>query len=412
MNSTTCPISNTLFGKKVASEFVTVDHTVDILTSISEASQSFWDNIVPEGHVFLSYEYLHAFEASVSDNVGFRYLVFRERGHAVGVAAFQIIHFDAGNVAVAEDAEQQSFMRKLIAKVIKPISFRLLVSGNAFMTGEYGLYFKDGALNADRAEWLHHGIDQIVAAEQARGESLSGVLIKDYYLDKTTQLERFKQAGYLEFQVQPNMIVDIDSEWGDFDGYLQAMTSKYRTRVKRAIKDLNGIDVRPLNEATVKQYMDRIESLYDQVIDNSHFKLAKFDIGHLKPMKATLGDTCHIDGFFKGDELIGFISYLIRSNGELVAGMTGFDREEQQQHDIYLNILLQLVRRGIEQKAERVVLGRTAMEIKSSIGAKPHDMVDYVRHCNSLMNAIIKPIIKLFSSTEEWKQRTPFKADR
>jgi hypothetical protein len=89
--------------------------------------------------------------------------------------------------------------------------------------------------------------------------------------------------------------------------------------------------------------------------------------------------------------------------------MMGMDRDAQKQYDLYLNVLLLVARRGIEHGAKQSVFGRTAMEIKSSVGAKPHEMYLYTRHVSGWKNRIIMPMVKLLSRNEPWKQRNPFK---
>lgn len=408
-----CPVINSLSLNKhcSAAGVGAMDRTVDIFYSISEVPADVWDSIVPESKTLLGRNYLQAFEQSVSQNVEFRYIVFRHRGYAEGVAAFQIIQFDATNVDASADGVVKGFKERMLAHIVRPLSFRMLISGNTFMTGCYGMYFRDGEMNAARVDWLQEGIERIQQAERTQGTPLSGVVVKDFFLDDAKEMSPFKDTGCLEFKAQPNMIVNIRPEWENFDGYLQAMSSKYRTRIKRALKDLKGVEVQKLDLAYLQNNMERIEDLYAQIIDSSSFKLATFDIKHLVPMKAQFGEAFEVDGFFKDGKLIGFMSFHISETKEMIAGMLGIDRGEQRPHDLYLNMLVHYVRRGIELGCQRILMGRTAMEIKSSIGAEPYDMVVYMKHFSPIKNAILKPIVSTIGARQEeqWTQRHPFK---
>lgn len=407
-----CPVNNALsLSKRFCAEVVgAMDRTVDIFYSINEVPADTWDGIVPESKTLLGRHYLQAFEQSVSNNVEFRYIIFRYRGYAEGVAAFQIIQFDATNVDASPEGIVKGFKERMLAHLVRPLSFRMLISGNTFMTGCYGMHFRDGEMNAARVEWLHEGIERIQQAERTQGTPLSGVVVKDFFLEDAKEMSPFKDMGCLEFKAQPNMIVNIQPEWKDFDGYLAAMTSKYRTRIKRALKDLKGLEVKKLDLEYITEHMPRIVDLYAQVIDTSSFKLATFDIKHLIPMKAQFGDAFEVDGFFKDGKLIGFMSFHVTETNEMIAGMLGIDRDEQRPHDLYLNMLVHYIKRGIERNCTRILMGRTAMEIKSSIGAEPYDMVVYMKHFSPIKNAILKPIVSILGARQEqWTQRHPFK---
>jgi hypothetical protein len=63
---------------------------------------------------------------------------------------------------------------------------------------------------------------------------------------------------------------------------------------------------------------------------------------------------------------------------------------------------------GISNKFNTVVYARTAMEIKSSVGAKPEGMVIYLKHTNGVINAILKQVFGLMNPKQNWEERHPF----
>ncbi|MEZ4793291.1 MAG: hypothetical protein R2783_07475 [Gelidibacter sp.] len=87
----------------------------------------------------------------------------------------------------------------------------------------------------------------------------------------------------------------------------------------------------------------------------------------------------------------------------------GYDQAHQYQHQMYLNMLYDMLDFAIEHKFASIVYARTAMEIKSSIGAKPQKMNVYLKHTNSFMNASLKQIFKLMDPSRQWEERHPFK---
>jgi hypothetical protein len=71
-------------------------------------------------------------------------------------------------------------------------------------------------------------------------------------------------------------------------------------------------------------------------------------------------------------------------------------------------MLYDFVELAISKKARELRLGRTAEEIKSSIGAEPINMKLYVKHGNKISNKLLKPIIESIAPGE-FELRRPFK---
>lgn len=404
---TNCTITNCIGGSIALT--TTTAYTTQTYSSIADVPQAMWQQIVPQEHTFLNYDYLIAFEACCSVNMGFKYVVFRKDGRLAGVATFQTILFDGNNVGTEESRKELGFWPRLLNSLVSRMKMRLLVLGNTFMTGEYGWYFTDvNELGVEEVSALQLVINQLVQEAKASKKPVSGLLVKEVFADKLGAFPELQKSGYLQFPVQPDMILDIDPEWKTFDGYLAAMSSKYRVRMRKAIKDMNGIEIRRMTVDEIAAHMPEMERLYQEVVDTSDFKLATFRLQHVQYLMHQMPESFWIDGFWLEDKLLSFISFY-QHNGQIVAGMMGMDREAQKQYDLYLNVLLLVARRGIEHGARQSVFGRTAMEIKSSVGAKPHDMYLYTRHVSGWKSRIIAPMVKILSRTEPWKQRNPFK---
>jgi hypothetical protein len=111
---------------------------------------------------------------------------------------------------------------------------------------------------------------------------------------------------------------------------------------------------------------------------------------------------------FDKQKLIGFYTTLYNYD-ELETGFLGFEEAYNPTHQLYLNFLYAMVRKGIEKQVKRVVFARTAMEIKSSVGAEPYRMHTYIKHRSKVINAMLPMLIKWLSPVQDWIQRKPFK---
>lgn len=383
-----------------------------IREAISEVDAPVWDSLLPAEHLFLSRSYLFSLGKSTGSEVRYRYLLIYRDRLPVGAGFFQIIHFKGSNVerngakgrAITDFASR--LLRRLLVGMINRISLNLLVSGNAFVTGEYGFYFSD-AVKGD--PHLFQTVSDAIGKIISDCKEISGILIKDYYAQDKAWLENLKRRGFLEFQVNPNMILDIKPSWLKFSDYLDSMTSKYRTRMKKAMKRAAPLTIREMNADELQLRLPQLSLLYDEVVDEAAFKLAKLNIEDIVRLKKELSGKFGIIGFFKDEKLVTFISYYLHET-DLVAGYMGMNRSLNHQYDLYLNVLLKLAETGIAKAMKRVVYGRTAMEIKSSVGALPHPMFLYVKHRAPAVNFIIRQVVRYLAREERWTLRNPFKA--
>ena len=204
------------------------------------------------------------------------------------------------------------------------------------------------------------------------------------------------------------MILDIRPDWNTFEDYLAACQSKYRVRAKRAFKKGKLLQKEEFNLEQIIHYESQMYDLYRSVAENSGFNLINLNSSYLVALKKELPEAFRCFAYFLEGELVAF--YTTISNGEeLEAHFLGFDKNLNRNLQVYLNILYDLVRIGIEGGNRRVVFARTAMEIKSSVGAEAIDMYCYVRHRNSITNKLIHPLFDyLKPKDDEWTPRHPF----
>ena len=87
----------------------------------------------------------------------------------------------------------------------------------------------------------------------------------------------------------------------------------------------------------------------------------------------------------------------------------GYDDTIQREHMLYLNMLYDMVAYSINKNFNEIIFARTALEIKSSVGAKPVKMYGLISHSNSLVNPYMSKIFKYLEPESIWQERNPFK---
>ena len=99
----------------------------------------------------------------------------------------------------------------------------------------------------------------------------------------------------------------------------------------------------------------------------------------------------------------------LRNGRELEAHFLGFDPAANRRYQLYLNMLYDMIGEGIEAGAKLLVFARTAMEIKSSVGARAVDMDLLLRANHSWFNKVVPSLIRLLEPKVEWTPRNPFR---
>ena len=147
--------------------------------------------------------------------------------------------------------------------------------------------------------------------------------------------------------------------------------------------------------------------MYLNVSNNAKFNTFLLPENHFFSLKNHLKDSFKIFGYYLDGELVGFYT-LILNNDVLETYFLGYYSEHQYNNQLYLNMLYDMAKFAIDNHFKTVVYARTAMEIKSSVGAKPISMQVYIKHTNWVVNAILKQIFSLMNPKQNWEERHPF----
>ena len=174
------------------------------------------------------------------------------------------------------------------------------------------------------------------------------------------------KKNWYSFKADPLMTVAV--QWTSFESYGQEMKKKYRARLNKALKSNADVEVRVLsaNEAEFTKAAQLLAAtLTDRVVampENLAWLLAMY--------QECFGSSFKMHGFFLHGILIGFISTV--EDGKLLRAMH-YGSSDNSPNDFYSYTMFYAIRLGIEGGFEKVSLGRTATEIKSTYGAEPEE---------------------------------------
>jgi hypothetical protein len=300
--------------------------------------------------------------------------------------------------------------KELISKIIKG---NALVVGNLMHTGQHGLFFlEDEISQTEYLNTVYKAIEDLTAIiKKEFKKNVRIITFKDYFEDDKLHNNQqfFKTNNLYKAQVQPNMMFSVLDDWKTSEDYIASFNKKYRRRYKTAKKKCVKLICKELDIAFLKENENTIFKLYETVSDNAKVNSFKLPKNHFYSLKMGLKENFKVFGYFLDNELVGFYSLIL--NGKVLETyFLGYNKEVQHQHQMYLNMLFNMAFFGIENNFKTIVYARTAMEIKSSIGAKPHTMHIYLKHTNNFIaNTTMKCIVKYMNPIKKWEERHPFK---
>ncbi|NMH89366.1 GNAT family N-acetyltransferase [Flavivirga algicola] len=368
-----------------------------------------WNTLVKHD-IFLQVDYLKALEEASPDNIQLFYVGVFKDNLLVGIAIIQRVQLYLKDMF---RKTQASYLRKLLKGIVsKILKGNILVVGNLTHTGQHGVYFsKESISQSVYLESIFSALEDITKEiKEKQNKKIRAMMFKDYFLDDTIHSESslFNSRKLYKVAVQPNMIMKIWPEWQVIDDYIASMNKKYRTRYRRAKKKLGVMECRELDMETVKSNANKLYDLYSNVSNNAKFNTFLLPENHFYSLKFYLKENFRVFGYYLDDKLVGFFT-LILNNKNLETYFLGYDIEYQYSKQLYLNMLYEMVKYGIDNRFSSIIYARTAMEIKSSVGAKPKAMAVYIKHTNRFVNSILREIFALMNPKRNWKERHPFR---
>jgi len=379
-----------------------------IYRNVSELPKG-WNALCSQD-IFLRTGFLKGLESSLPANMSGYYVGVFKGENLVGITIVQRVQMYADDIFRKSSSNiLKQFAKQLVSKIVKG---NALVVGNLMHTGQHGMYYNETEISQnDYLSQLEKALDDLILEIRTKfNKKVRIILFKDYFeADSIHENTAFFKANNLyKAQVQPNMVFTIPETWKKTEDYISAFNKKYRRRYRTARKKAINLNYKELDTKYLKDHSKAIFSLYETVSDNARVNSFKLQEQHFYQLKVHLKDDFKVIGVFLKEELVGFYT-LILNDKTLETYFLGYNKGLQSQYQMYLNMLFNMASFGIENGFKTIVYARTAMEIKSSIGAKPKAMSIYLNHTNSFIaNTVLKGIVKYMNPMRKWEERQPF----
>ena len=378
------------------SSFVT-----SLYTSVDLIDPVVFKELDTDKNVYFSKPFLKAFELS-NPQIEFKYISISDaQKNTAALALVQVINLSVEGTL--KNIKVASLVQKFLSLFFCNEHIKIMFCGNVFLSGEHGIRSSDRVSKSEIMNQIATALDALAA----NTKPLHAVFIKDF---KETSLKNTRELlnfGYSEIKVEPNMIVQLDPQWKTFEDYKNILKSKYRVKANKADSTSSDLETRLFTEHDFETYKDELQALYQNTITNASFNAQVLNLNTYIDLRASFKDDFIVKAYFLENKLVGFLTALVNKNA-LDAHFIGLDYELNKSHAIYPRILNDYIRIGIQKQVTSINLGRTASEIKTTIGANPLELSCYIKHKNPFLNSLIKPFFRRIK-IKEFKQHSPFK---
>lgn len=368
--------------------------------SIEELDDEFLEVINPSNSVYFSRPLLHGFEVS-NTQVDMRYVCISDEDTPQALALVQIIELSVD--VILKNIKVSPFFRKILTLFFCNDHIKIMFCGNVFLSGEHGISFAQNSNRKNITSHIGHALNAIAKTVRP----LHAIFIKDFEVSALAYTSSFEHFGFTNIKVEPNMLITLNPNWATFEEYKAALKSKYRVKANKADAKSKPLELRNFSRKDIELYKDELQNLYQNTIDNANFNAQVLDLNTYIELKNTYKDDFIVQGYFLDQKIVGFLSAL-HNNNHLDAHFIGLDYTLNKDYAIYPRILNDYIRLGLEKGVATINLGRTASEIKSTVGAIPLELSCYIKHKNKFINFLIRPFFKRIQ-IKSFKQHSPFK---
>ena len=358
-----------------------------------------WDSLTAPDSIFFSRRYLRVLEEAGPENLRQRYaLIFRGREVVAAIAAQA--------VAISVARARKPARHQKIAAPLEHLEERMLVCGNLLSWGMHGVAFAPHEDSTAIWPAVAEALYRLRRADKLFGDT-DLVMVKDIPDEHAVGASALARFSYRPLETDPNMVLEISPRWRGYEDYLASLNSKYRKTARQIDKQVatSGCVVEELTD--VERQAETIHELYLQTHRNARFRPVTLPVAFIPALAAQLGEDFRCTVVKRDDQLLGFVT-TVRDGDTAVGYNIGFDREVNAEIPIYFRLLEVVVEDAIRFGCRRLSLGRTALEPKARLGARPAPMRVWIRHRIPMLNAFVRGLLHTISH-DEAPERNPFK---
>lgn len=351
--------------------------------TITEINKSDWDNCVGDTGCF-GWNNLQCLEKLFSatdkpeENCQFHYFIVRNRDHEVVLSTFFITTLVKDDMfspaSVSETLEQER------RELRNPHHFtsRALMMGSLLTEGNH-LYLDKNKNWRGAMKLLFNELSDL---QEKHAVDLT--IFRDLPGNDVEMHEFMMEHGYIKM-ILPDAHV-IENATGNYIDVLQGLPYAKRKFIRKQVLENEAMfSLEILDKHSRKPGQEELDYFYrlyknvkDRGLEINVFDLPAGIFSHLLESDAweLMALSIKLDS---GDKKLVSISGCVKQAGLYCPILIGLDYDYVKSHGVYRQALYQVIKRGFELKAKKIMLGLTASLQKRRFGAVPHEIVAYVQ---------------------------------
>lgn len=393
-------LSSSMSLSPFVKNFTNQKYTIETYLSVNELPVEAWDSLI--GDFFYGRKaHLSVVEKVQSDSLKFFYVLVKKEERYIAAMYFQYLNFSMENAVNSwqNKNEQKCSLVYPFLFLAKGKQLPLIQSGNLFCTEDNGLYFSPETCEEEKSSIIQEVVDFLTLYIKGgknmyfmlTGFPVNSTLLKDFH----------------PLEIEPNLILNISSSWNTFDDYVSNMSSKYRQRVKKVMKQTDDFVITSLSLEEIETLEETLLKLYRNVAEHASFNMAYLSKGYFVEYKKLYQDQFLVQAYWKDQQLVGFCSsFFIQC--EQYVHFIGMDYLFNEKWPLYHRMLFEFVRTSIQRQDVKIYLGRTATEIKTTIGAEPIPAINLIKIQSAFYKCVLPKILNKFGA-KPYIVRSPFK---
>ena len=288
------------------------------------------------------------------------------------------------NVLRIESNTRAGYLGKRLSRLLSRLHGDLQV----LMAGE--LHYPEAMLGQ---VWPSMGVvQQLMLQHQARMAASRG---------------KYEGKGWVHFQAEPSMVLPIRPEWRQFEDYKSTFSSKYRIRTNRVYQLSAGVSVHSLSKEEFMQCRPAFRQMLERLNSKIAFKTGEVSVQFFAEQFDRWGDAFGFYCYKLDDQPIGFIT-LLEQGDVLYALHACTEPEANKRMHLYQRMMYDAVGMAISGGFKTLHLGKTAPEIKSTLGARPvAEWISVYTPC--IFRRAVLRLAARFTRLPEWELRHPFR---
>lgn len=382
-------------------EKLNIDISIQIFDSLSGIDENLWDSINPSIPFYQTHRFLSIIE-NIQENIGFRYALIYHNKSLIAALYTQLLDFSLSNL-VNLSGDGSKGLKSTFKKYIAKKNTRVLNLGDIFFTGDKGII-------SENDEQIIPLIPEIFKhiRKSFHGKKPSATLVANIYLQDEEKCVSFCNHAYHPFNTEPDMYMHVDHQWKCFEDYMNAFSSKYRVRAKKVLTISKEICRKEFSVDDIIQHKAELENLYNNVVNHVTFNMGVLNIDFFERAKSLYGDKCSFFAYYLEGRMVSFACLFHVDPFIQHVHYIGLDYEVNKEYKLYNRMLLDFVNFAIDHNIKTIHFGRTATEIKTTIGAEPKPLHAYLKLNNRLFNTSLPYFLNRLKPAE-YIARNPFK---